>query len=241
MLRDLGESECLIVDLTRVVNVSNAAARLLLRLADQLATERKRLHFTGTLHLYGFRRLLQKADSVKTADWLRYDDTDHAVEACEQRVIDAAGLHTGASDAADLRELFLCRGLSDKQLDALRASGTERQFPPGATVVSAGDTALSFFVVLSGEAVVWLGAGGKSRSVRKVRLKTLGPATVFGEFGIMDAAPRSANVTADTALTCLEVPYAALTPPIRERMLANMARHFATLLRENAELVRHLA
>ena len=74
-----------------------------------------------------------------------------------------------------------------------------------------------------------------------MRLKTYGPGTVFGELGILDGAPRSASVTAATSLTCLEVPYAALTPAVREQMLANMARHFAAMLRENAELVRHLA
>ena len=241
MLRDLGTADCLIVDLTRVFNVSEAAARLLVRLADRLAAERKRIHFTGTQHLYGFRRLLSKVDVAKASDWLQFDDTDHALETCEQWLLDVAGVRTGDVVTADLGEHFLFRGLSDEQLEALRQGGTERQYPPGATVITAGDAALTFFFILVGEAVVWVKGPGTNTLARKVRLKTYGPGTVFGELGILDGAPRSASVTAATSLTCLEVPYAALTPAVREQMLANMARHFAAMLRENAELVRHLA
>jgi glutaminase len=107
-------------------------------------------------------------------------------------------------------------------------------------VISVGETAQSFFFILAGEADVWVGTGGGTAG-RRVRLTTLGPGTVFGEIGILDRERRSANVTASTALTCLEVPFAALDPAIREQMLANMARHFAGMLRENAELVRHLS
>jgi glutaminase len=241
MLAELERADCLVVDFKRVVAVGDAAARLLLRLAERVADTGKHLYFTESTHLYAFRRLLQKTDAARTADWLRYDDTDHAIEACEQRLVDAAGVAAVIVDGADLRNHYLCRGLSDDQLDAVRAAGSERHYPAGASVVSVGDTAQSFYFVISGEAEVWVGAGGGNKSERRVRLTTLGAGTVFGEIGILDRQRRTANVTAATALSCLEVPFASLDPAIREHMLANMARHFAGMLRDNAELVRHLA
>jgi len=244
MLGDLDTAECLVVDFKRVVGVGDAAARLLLRLAERVGAAGKRLYFTETMHLYGFRRLLQKTDAAGSADWLRFDDTDRAVETCEQRLVDAAGLAAAQVDGADLRTHYLGRGLTDAQLAAVRAAGRELHYPAGAAVVSIGDAAQSLFFVIAGEAEVWVGTGGGTGGGiggRRVRLTTLGPGTVFGEIGILDRERRTANVTASTDLTCLEVPFAALDPAIREHMLANMARHFAGMLRENAELVRQLA
>lgn len=241
MLADLAEADALVVDLKRVVAVGDAAARLLLRLAESVAAAGKRVYFTETMHLYGFRRLLQKTDAAASADWLRFDDTDRAVEVCEQRLVDAAGVAAAVVDGGDLRNHYLCRGLSDAEVDAVRNAGRERRYPAGAPVVSIGDMAQSFFFVLAGEAEVWVSTGEGGKSGRRVRLTTLGPGTVFGEIGILDRERRTANVTASTDLTCLKVPFAALEPSIRERMLANMAGHFAAMLRENAELVRHLA
>jgi glutaminase len=157
MLADLGESDCLVVDCKRVVVVGDAAARLLLRLAEHVGEVGKHLYFTETTHLYGFRRLLQKADAAGTADRLRFDDTDRAVEACEQRLLEAAGLATVVVDGSNLHGHYLSRGLTEDQVDALRAAGTERQYPAGAQVVSVGDTARSFFFVISGEADAWVG------------------------------------------------------------------------------------
>jgi glutaminase len=240
MLTDLGEADCLVVDCKRVVGIGDAAARLLQRLAERVAAAGKHLYFTETMHLYGFRRLLQKANAAGSADWLRFDDTDRAVEHCEQRLVDAAGVAPVVVDGEDLHNHYLCRGLAEDQLGAVRAAGRERRYPAGVPVISVGETAQSFFFILAGEADVWVGTGGGTAG-RRVRLTTLGPGTVFGEIGILDRERRSANVTASTALTCLEVPFAGLDPAIREQMLANMARHFAGMLRENAELVRHLS
>ena len=242
MLAELGAADCLVVDLRRVVAVGDAAARLLLSLAERVAAAGKRLYFTETMHLYGFRRLVQKTDAARTADWLRFDATDRAVEDCEQRLLAAAGVATAQVDGADLRSHYLCAGLSDEQLGAVRAAGTERHYPAGASVVSAGDTASSFFFVLAGEADVWIGAAAGATGVGgRLRLTTLGPGTVFGEIGILDQQRRSANVTAATDLSCLEVPFAALDPAVHDQMLVNMARHFAAMLRDNVELMRHLA
>jgi glutaminase len=242
MLMDLTDAQALVIDMKRVVAVGDAAARLMVRLAEQVSASGKRLYFTETMHLYGFRRLLQKVGGAASAEWLRFDDTDRAVEACEQMLVDAAGVAAARVDGDDLHTHYLCQGLSDESLATVRAAGKERHYRPGAPVLAVGDTARSFFFVLSGEAEVWLSANtGAARADRRIRLTTLGPGTVFGEIGILDRERRTANVSASTDLACLEVPFDTLRIDIREQMLANMARHFAGMLRENAELVRHLA
>ena len=49
-----------------------------------------------------------------------------------------------------LRTLFLFEKLTDEQLEWLAARGGEREFPAGATVLSEGDPAEFFFILLSG-------------------------------------------------------------------------------------------
>lgn len=243
MLTDTAEADCLIVDLRRVVGIGDAAARLLLRFARRLAEDGRQVHFTGAGHLYGFRRLLQKSGGDHAAVWLAHAEVERAVEACEQRLLDAAGIGDSAvARAASLEAHYLCAGLSDAQLAAVRAAGTERRYPPGADVLRIGDTPASLFFVLDGEAEAWVpGSGDAPGATRRQRLKTLGPGTVFGEVGILDRQGRSANVSAVTACACLEVPFASLEPAIREHMLARMAQRFAAMLRDSTDLVRDLA
>jgi glutaminase len=240
MLEGISEADCLIVDFKRVAGLSDAAARLLLRLAERLVAAGKRLHFTETRHLYGFRRLLAKASATASGEWLRFDDTDHAVEACEQRLIDSAGAAPEVVDGKELRQQALFEGVSDAGFAALEAAGVERGYAAGETIIGAGDDARSFFVVLSGDAEVWV-TSSASTSERRIRLRTLGPGTVFGEIGILDQRRRTANVSAVTDLRCLEVEFAALGADVRERILINMARYFAAKLRDNTDLLRDLA
>jgi glutaminase len=243
MLTNTTEAECLIVDLRRVVGISDAAARLLLRFARRLAGDGRQVHFTGAGHLYGFRRLLQKSGGDHATVWLAHTEVERAVEACEQQLLDAAGLGGGAlARATDLKAHYLCAGLSDAQVAAVRGAGAEHRYPPGADVLRIGDRPASLFFVLEGEAEAWVpGSGGAPGVARRQRLKTLGPGTVFGEVGILDRQGRSANVSAVTACTCLEVPFAGLEPAIREHMLASMAQRFAAMLRDSTDLVRDLA
>jgi glutaminase len=238
VLTDLDDAECLVLDCKRVVSIDDSAARLLLRFAEVNSEAGKRLFFTGTTHLYAFRRLLQKSDAAMSAEWLSYDDTDRAIEACEQRLVDAAGVAAAMVDRRDIDEHPLFEGFTEAQLAAVRAVGVERRYPSGDYIVSIGDSARSFFFVLSGEAEVWVTAAGTDR---RVRLNTLGPGTVFGEIGILAQEQRTANVTAATEIRCLEIQFAALSGETRERMLVNMARHFAAKLRDNTELLQHLA
>ena len=92
-----------------------------------------------------------------------------------------------------LRRVPLLAGLSDKERDRLARELHERTFPQGATVVNEGATGTGFFVIADGEAVV--SVGGEERT-------HLGPGDYFGEMALIDDAPRSATITAETDLRC---------------------------------------
>ena len=76
-----------------------------------------------------------------------------------------------------------------------------RKFPRHRTIVYAGDKTSSLFVILRGSVKVL------SRDVegREVILTFLGEGECFGEMGLIDGAPRSADVVAFDACELLEI------------------------------------
>ena len=70
----------------------------------------------------------------------------------------------------------------------------------GAVVVRQGDPADRFYIIQSGAFTVTQVQPGHDEPVV---LRKLGPDDVFGELGLLNQAPRSATVTADTEGTLL--------------------------------------
>lgn len=241
MLEALDAADALIVDLKRLIDLDQASAELLGDLCARAQALGKRLFFTESKHLYPFRRHLQKVVQVtQTPDWLAFDETDRALEWCESSLLDVAGLSDAGAAAPGLQGHYLCASLSDAELALVKSAGETQRFQPEEPIFSVGDPARSIYFVLEGEAEVWVepaAAQGK-----RLRLNSLGPGTVFGEIGLLSGRQeRTANVTAETEMVCLLVPFAALPDGVRMAMLQNMTSHFAEMLGRNAQLVRYLA
>jgi CRP-like cAMP-binding protein len=97
-----------------------------------------------------------------------------------------------------LERVPLFSDLSARQLRRLARKLKERQFEPGTTVVRENEmSGVGFFIVLSGEATV--SDGGRT-------IAQLKGGDHFGELGLIAERERTATVTAETALTCLELP-----------------------------------
>jgi len=102
-----------------------------------------------------------------------------------------------ASVAQDLKRVPLFAGLNDRQLRKLARLFRERDVRPGTAVVREGHmSGVSFFVVAEGEAAVTI--GGK-------KIADLGPGDHFGELALINNRERSATVTAETPMRCLEI------------------------------------
>lgn len=97
-----------------------------------------------------------------------------------------------------LREVALFSELSDRQLRKLAAQFRERSFTPGTAIVEQGTmSGIGFFVVSDGEASV---------AVDGREVGRLGPGDHFGELALIAERERTATVTAETRLECLEIP-----------------------------------
>jgi CRP-like cAMP-binding protein len=101
------------------------------------------------------------------------------------------------SVADDLKRVPLFSGLNDRQRRKLARLFRERSVAPGSIVVKEGRmSGVSFFVVADGEATVTI-AGKK--------MARLGPGDHFGELSLITGRERTASVTAETPMRCLEV------------------------------------
>ena len=81
--------------------------------------------------------------------------------------------------------------LAPELMAPILASGQERAFAAGETIVREGEPGDLLYVILEGE--VRIERGGR-------RLETLGAGEFFGEVSVLDGRPRSADVVADTAV-----------------------------------------
>jgi CRP-like cAMP-binding protein len=116
---------------------------------------------------------------------------------------------------AHLEEVTLLEECSQKQLKAVAKITVVVEVPAGTVLAKQGEPGNEFYLIMDGSARVWLSPR------RRARLK---PGDYFGEMSLLDGEPRSATVTADTAM----------------RLLVIKRRDFATLLREAPELTQSI-
>jgi hypothetical protein len=95
-----------------------------------------------------------------------------------------------------LRALPMFGALPIVVIEDLVDSLDENSFEAGATVVAEGDLGNEYHLITSGEVAV---------HVRGVRRRTMGPGDGFGEIALLRDVPRTATVTAQTALTTVSL------------------------------------
>ena len=100
------------------------------------------------------------------------------------------------------------------------------RFDAKAPIVSAGDPGEAFYVILSGRATIRRGRGRATTEI--------GPGTYFGEMALVDDAPRSATVLAETETVCLMLARKRFTKMLEKDPAVALAllRTLATRVRE---------
>jgi glutaminase len=238
ILSAFADVEFIVVDLRRVFALDNASTLIFCGVCDRAVEQGIRLLFTNCRHLYRFRRDVEKqTSSTQEPGWLRYDDTDHAVQWCEDQLINAAAAACDVPvTCSDLREQYLCANLTDAELAFLRRVGKEQSFAAGVPIFLAGDPGNCLYFVYHGEVDVSI----RGDSGNSVRITTIGAGMVFGEIALLNNQRRTANVTAAADTTCLEIQFDDLQDAIRHKMLINLASYLAAKVARDTELVKHL-
>lgn len=138
-----------------------------------------------------------------------------------------------------LHRIPLFLGLPEAQLDNLARMAVPRKVARHTTIVHAGDHTDSLFVIVSGSAKVI------SRDVegREVILAMLGVGEFFGEMGMIDGEPRSADVVADENCELLAIAKKDLTQALvgNVDLCLNIMRSLVVRLREANRRIESLA
>jgi glutaminase len=201
VLRDVlsraDEFQFLILDLKRVLSLNESAGHLLHSLVAKLHAVEKTVIFTHCEHLPLLRRMMKK----KLADrfdelFATYPENDSALEWCEERLL-AHTRHMRATDyRANPADYELFKPLTAGELAVLQPLLRSCAFMAGEKIIGAGEAAREIYFLARGRVSVLL--PGESRH----RLATFSPGMSFGEMALIDGAPRSADIIADTAVEC---------------------------------------
>jgi small-conductance mechanosensitive channel/CRP-like cAMP-binding protein len=158
------------------------------------------------------------------SDYARYNDTDALVRQRIWYAFRRAGLtfpfptrtlHLVPPEGADadgreslterLSAVDIFTPLSTDELGSLASNACGRVFAPGETIIRAGETAASMFVVHRGSVDVSVDQNGQTHT-----LKRLHEGEIFGEMGLFTGEPRTANVVATEETEVLEIDHAAM-------------------------------
>lgn len=138
-----------------------------------------------------------------------------------------------------LRGIPLFAGLSDAQLEPLARMAVSRKYSRHRTIVHAGDSTDSLFVIVRGSVKVL----SRDAEGREVILSFLGEGECFGEMGLIDGSPRSADVVAFDPCELLEISRADFTQALTENpdLCLNIMRSLVMRLRQANWKIESLA
>jgi CRP-like cAMP-binding protein len=159
------------------------------------------------------------------SDYSRYNDTDALVRQRIWYAFRRSGLTFayptrtlfmeqptdggGGRDTETIAELLsavdIFSPLTSDELNALAVGAHGRVFAPGETIIHAGDSGASMFVVHRGSVDVRVDSNGTPRTIKR-----LGEGAFFGEMALFTGEPRTASVVAAEETEVLEIGHDAM-------------------------------
>ncbi|HXJ58093.1 MAG TPA: glutaminase A [Verrucomicrobiae bacterium] len=234
---DLG---CLLLDCKRVLSLDESACRLLHGVLISLAQQGKPVIFAHADRHPLLRRYLKVKLGTRLDDLFRvFEDDDPALEWCENRLLEANLPGRSLDPRAAVAEYDLFHGLTAAELALLQPRLRRRTYQGGETIIKLGDEARDLFFLARGHVSVAV----TLRSGAQRRLATFSAGMSFGEMAVIDRAPRSARIVADTEVECDLLGIADLEqlgarhPTIQIKLLENLSLSLCRKLRKaNREL-----
>ena len=212
------------VDLRRVTRADGGASAVLASLAARLGARGGAMAVSGA-----------KPEHIRTLphDVLAFDTLDGALEWCEEELLRLIG-HPAAPDRVGLEDHELLTGLLPAELGLLELLLGAVEWPAGGLAIREGDPATSLYLVTSGTLSVLRG---------RRRLGTLSAGMTFGELAYFERGVRTADVQADTPVTCRTLDFDTLDglardePVVYGKLVRRLTRVVIASLRiANAEL-----
>ena len=191
--------ESVVLDFKHVLTTNESGSRLMYQLLIKLKSEGKNVLFTNIAKVPQLRRYMKaKLGTEFESVFQGFEENDMALEWCENRLLSRlmpAATSIASAGAADY-ELFA--GLKSDEIAAVQSLFERRTFRRGEVIVQIGAPADELFFLATGRVsiTVPLASGAQKR------LAMFEPGMAFGEMAMLDRAPRSAVVIAETEVEC---------------------------------------
>lgn len=230
-----------VFDFRRVPGIDSSAAMSFAKMRQ--AAEKRGLVLVFAQMAPEIRRLLVQAGFVRDfgPTWRVEHDLDHALEWCENDLLESLDTAEMGTDSSVMGEL--ARILPDQAgLDRLVGYMEKRDVAAGEVLLRQGDTADDLYVLEDGRVTVQIDIEGGD----PVRLRTMHSGTVVGEMGLYLGETRSASVVADQPcriyrLTGQELArMEAEAPAAAAAFHRVMARRLAERLRNTDHMIKAL-
>lgn len=235
VMSDLESKRFVILDFKRALEVNESACRLFYQLLDKLASLDIPLIFTHTSQAPMLRRYMKLKLGERVKDLYHvFDDNDPALEYCEDKLLAEIFPDEQGERALPVEEYELFQDLTSTEIDVLKSKMLLQHHREGSVVVNAGDAANELFILSKGlvSVTVTLASGFQKR------LATFSAGMAFGEMALLDNAPRSAIVLADTDVECHVLTIETFNeletqhPRIKIILLQNLAKSLSRKLRK---------
>jgi glutaminase len=224
-----------------VLTLNESACHLLYALLIKFSNLKKSVLFTYSERMPLLRRFM-KAKLGKDSDsvFRVFEDDDPALEWCENRLLEVALPQRGASHGVNPAEYDLFEGFTAEELVKVSRLLERRVYARDEVIINVGDEANHLFFLARGcvSVLVTLSSGASKR------LATFSSGMGFGEMAIIDHAPRSAMIRADTEVECDLLSMAHIAemgrsnPALKIKLLENLSLGLCRKLRKaNREMM----
>jgi len=239
-IKKADKADYFILSFRHVQVVDLVAAGLIKDLALEMVNAGKTLVLSGTRHLPVLEKVLKKeltSESFNQLQWIQ--DTDIALEQCENLLIQSHTTLHHSGHLANLGESLLLKGFRSGEIQLIESLVKKCNYKKGDNIINVKDPATELYFLMKGKVSAWIDISGTDGK----RVATFTSGMVFGEMALLDRAPRSARVTADTDLECYSLSlsdldaFAEKNPQLMIHIMRNLAELLAQRLRKaNAEI-----
>jgi glutaminase len=240
VMENLSKLEYLLLDFKQVLAINESACRLFCQLLLTLRSQGKEVLFVrAACHPLVRRYLKARLGPIFETAYRCFEDSDLALEWCEDRFLESrsATLHSDWTIDRETYEVF--RGFTATEIAQVVPFLERHAFQQGDALINIGDKADPLYLLACGRVSVVL----PQENGQRKRLATLSAGMSFGELAVLDRAPRSAMIVADTDVVCDLLSLVAIDslrvghPGIIIKLLENLALALCSKLRKaNREL-----
>jgi len=235
VMENFASTDFLVLDLKRVLSINESACRLLYQILERFSHAGKSLIFTHAEGLPLLRRYMKARLGARCQEIFRvFEDNDLTLEWCENRLLAETLIARKPAEPVELENYELFQGFSPEELAVMRPLLKRRAFRRGEVIIEVGDEANELYFLAQGTVSVLVTLAGGARK----RLATFSPGMAFGEMAILDRAPRSALIQADSDVECDLLDLAGLKllgeshPAIKIKILENLSLGLCRKLRK---------